>query len=81
MYSTTVPDIISIPQTAINRLQNRSLVYVVQKDSTVKATVVDVEEINDGKIYAVTSGLNPGDKIVTVGANNLADGQKIKIGK
>ncbi|MBQ0062586.1 MAG: efflux RND transporter periplasmic adaptor subunit [Prevotella sp.] len=81
VYSTTVPDIISIPQTAINRLQNRSLVYVVQKDSTVKATVVDVEEINDGKIYAVTSGLNPGDKIVTVGANNLADGQKIKIGK
>lgn len=81
IYQETLPDIMTIPQTAINRLQDKSLVYVVQKDSTVKATIVEIEEINNGKIYAVTSGLKPGDEIVTKGANNLVDGQKIKIGK
>lgn len=81
IFQEMLPDIMTVPQTAINRLQDKSLVYVVQKDSTVKATIVEIEEINNGKIYAVTSGLKPGDEIVTVGANNLADGQKIKIGK
>ena len=81
IYHEMLPDIMTVPQTAINRLQDKSLVYVVQKDSTVKATIVEIEEINNGKIYAVTSGLKPGDEIVTSGANNLVDGQKIKIGK
>ncbi len=81
VYSETIPNIMCIPQTAINRLQNKSLVYVVQPDTTVKATIVEVQELNDGKIFAVTKGLKLGERIVTVGANNLTDGQKIKIGE
>ena len=68
-----------IPQTSVNRMQDKALAYVLQKDSTVKATIVEIEDMNDGKRYAVTKGLNVGDEIVSIGVNNLVDGQKISV--
>jgi membrane fusion protein (multidrug efflux system) len=70
-------DVIVIPQHAVVRLQDKSLVYKVQADST--ATVVDVttEDTGNGKDFIVTSGLNVGDRIVTTGANNVTEGQKV----
>ena len=70
-------DVIIIPQNAVVRLQDKSLVYKVQADST--ATVVDVttEDTGNGKDFIITSGLNVGDQIVTTGANNVTEGQKV----
>ena len=70
-------DVIVIPQHAVVRLQDKSLVYKVQADST--ATVVDVttEDTGNGKDFIVTSGLNVGDRIVTTGANKVTEGQKV----
>lgn len=68
-----------IPQTSVNRMQDKALAYVLQKDSTVKATIVEIEDMNDGKRYAVTKGLKVGDEIVSIGVNNLVDGQKISV--
>lgn len=71
--------IIVVPQTSVNRMQDKALMYVLQKDSTVKATIVEIEDMKDGKRYSVTKGLKVGDEIVSTGVTNLVDGQKISV--
>ena len=66
-----------IPQVAVVKLLDKQQVYKVQADSTATAVAVTVEDIGSGEDFLVTSGLNVGDKIVTVGANNVTEGQKV----
>ena len=68
---------IVIPQNAVVRLQDKSQVYKVKADSTATAVDVTTEDTGNGKDFIVTSGLNVGDKIVTIGANNVTEGQKV----
>ena len=66
-----------IPQEAVVKLQDKQQVYKVQADSTVTSVEVTTQDIFDGEHYIALTGLNEGDKIVTVGANNLHEGQKV----
>ncbi|MBR4521482.1 MAG: efflux RND transporter periplasmic adaptor subunit [Paludibacteraceae bacterium] len=70
-------DKIIIPQYAVVRLQDKSLVYKVLPDSTATAVSIQTESAGNGKDVIVTAGLNVGDQIVTVGANNVQDGQRV----
>ena len=70
-------DVIIIPQNAVIRLQDKSQVYKVQADSTATAVEVTTEDTGNGKDFIITSGLNVGDQIVTTGANNVTEGQKV----
>ena len=70
-------DVIVVPQNAVVRLQDKALVYKVQADSTATAIDVTTEDTGNGKDFIVTSGLNAGDRIVTTGANNVTEGQKV----
>jgi membrane fusion protein (multidrug efflux system) len=70
-------DVIIIPQNAVIRLQDKSQVYKVKADSTATAVDVTIEDIGNGKEFIITSGLNVGDQIVTTGANNVTEGQKV----
>ena len=70
-------DVIVIPQNAIVRLQDRSLVYKVRPDSTATAVTVTTESFSNGKDIIITSGLEVGDKIVTIGSNNVMEGQRV----
>ena len=70
-------DVIVIPQNAVVRLQDKSLVYKVQADSTATAIDVTTQDTGNGKDFIITRGLNVGDKIVTTGANNVTEGQKV----
>ena len=70
-------NVIVIPQNAVVRLQDKSFVYKVKADSTATAIDVTTEDTGNGKDFIVTSGLNPGDRIVTTGANNVTEGQKV----
>lgn len=70
-------DVIVIPQNAVVRLQDKSLVYKVKADSTVTAITIMTADVGNGKDLVVTEGLNVGDRIVTVGANNLQEGQRV----
>jgi len=70
-------DVIVIPQLAVVKLLDRQQVYKVQADSTATAVSVTTTDAGNGKDFIVTSGLNVGDKIVTVGANNVTEGQKV----
>ena len=69
--------LIVIPQYAVVRLQDKAIVYKVKADSTATAIDVTTEDTGNGKDFIITSGLNPGDKIVTTGANNVTEGQKV----
>jgi len=69
--------VIVIPQFAVVRLQDKSMVYKVQADSTATGVDVTVEDTGNGKDFIVTSGLNAGDRIISVGANNVVEGQKV----
>lgn len=70
-------DVIVIPQNAVLRLQDKALVYKVNSDSTATAVTVTYMDAGNGKDFIVTSGLSIGDKIVTVGANNVQEGEKV----
>ena len=69
--------VIVIPQNAVVKLQDKSLVYKVNPDSTATAVTVTTANTGNGKDVIVISGLNVGDKIVTTGANNVQEGQKV----
>ena len=74
-YSRT--DVMVIPQSAVVKLQDKSLVYKVKSDSTATAVTVITTDAGNGKDVIVTEGLNVGDRIVTVGANNVQEGQQV----
>ena len=69
--------VIVVPQSAVVRLQDKSLVYKVKADSTATAVDVTTEDTGNGKEFIITSGLKPGDMIVTDGANNVTEGQQV----
>ena len=70
-------DVVVIPQVAVVKLQSRQQVYKVLPDSTATAIEVTTEDAGNGQDFIVRSGLNVGDKIVTVGANNVQEGQRV----
>ena len=70
-------DLIVVPQYAVVRLQDKAQVYKVKADSTATAVEVTTTDTGNGKDFIVTSGLNEGDQIVTTGANNVTEGQKV----
>ena len=70
-------DVIIVPQYAVVRLQDKAQVYKVQADSTATAIEVTTADTGNGKDFIILSGLNVGDKIVTTGANNVTEGQKV----
>ena len=72
-----VTDVIVIPQTAVVKLQSKQQVYKVKADSTATAVEVKTEDIGNGQDFIVTSGLNVGDEIITIGSNNVQEGQKV----
>lgn len=73
----TMPDVFIIPQKTTFALQDKILVYKVQGDSVVQ-TVISAISTPDGKSYAVTSGLQEGDKIAADGIVLLKHGIKIQ---
>ena len=70
-------DVMVVPLTSVVRIQDRSLVSKVQPDSTATAVTVTTTNTGNGKDVIINSGLAVGDKIVTIGANNVQEGQKV----
>jgi len=73
----TLDNVVVIPQRATFAQQDKVLVYKVQADSVVQQ-IISVVPTPDGKYYAVTNGLNQGERIVTDGVATLTNGMKIK---
>ena len=70
--------VIEIPQNATFEVQDMKFVYVLGDSAKVHSRPITVAPLNDGKKYIITSGLKPGDKIVTEGIGiSVADGMVI----
>lgn len=70
-------DVIVVPQNAVVRLQDKSLVYKVAADSCAYSAIVTTAQMGSERDIAVLSGLEVGDVIVTDGANNVMEGQRV----
>ncbi|NTU68614.1 MAG: efflux RND transporter periplasmic adaptor subunit [Chlorobiaceae bacterium] len=66
-----------VPQTATVDLQDKLFVFLLQPGNKVKKQVITVSG-KSGPNYIVTSGIRPGDTIVTAGIDKLKDGAPIK---
>jgi multidrug efflux system membrane fusion protein len=67
-----------IPSAAVQRGAPGTFVYVVKADDTVAVQKVALGP-SDSERVAVTSGLQPGDKVVIDGADKLRDGAKVAL--
>jgi len=65
-------DVIVIPQKATGEIQGNRYVFTVDENNTLHQTTIQVLPVQDGKNFVVTSGLKPGDKIVTEGIGTKA---------
>lgn len=63
---------IVIPQKATYEVQDLKYVYTLNDSNKTVPTQITVLPENDGKNYVVTSGLKPGDRIVTEGIGTMA---------
>jgi len=69
----TIPDATVIPTVAIQPGQDGPFVYVVKPDNTIELRPTKVAN-SDGDMSAVSSGLEPGDSVVTEGQQRLKPG-------
>jgi multidrug efflux system membrane fusion protein len=67
-----------VPNAAIQRGAPGTFVYVVKPDETVAAQPVTLGP-GDNQRVAVTKGLEPGQLVVTDGADRLKDGAKVRL--
>ncbi|WP_165026020.1 efflux RND transporter periplasmic adaptor subunit [Dysgonomonas sp. ZJ279] len=74
----TLKDVFVIPQKATFAQQDKILVYKVQGDSVVQ-TIISAIGMPEGKNYAVTAGLNEGERIVSDNVATLRNNMKIKV--
>jgi len=72
------PRALVIPAIAVSTGQEGPYVYLVQKDSTVTPRPVVVDRTQD-EMAVLTSGLSPGDWVVTDGQLRLSPGAKVLI--
>lgn len=79
MMPVTYSATIEIPQSATYEVQDMKFVYVVGDSAILHSRPITVAAENDGKNYIVTSGLTPGETIVTEGVGiSAADGITIR---
>jgi len=69
-----------VPRESVRQVKGQSTVFVVGADGVVKAVSVDLGA-EDATGYEVKSGLNAGDKIVSLAYAAPKDGQKLASGK
>ncbi len=77
VLASTFKDCIVVPQNATFEIQDKVFAYKVMDGKAVSAPLT-VEKISDGKEYIVTSGLVPGDVIVTEGVGLMREGTPIR---
>ena len=74
----TLPNIIRVPQRAVQLSANSANVLVVGKDGTVASRPVKLGALNAGS-WTVLSGLQAGERVIIEGLQKVAPGQKVRI--
>lgn len=78
LLADTLHDATVIPNAAVQRGEPGTFVYVVGADDTVSVRPVKLGP-SQGERVAVTSGLQPGERVVVDGADKLRDKAKVDI--
>jgi multidrug efflux system membrane fusion protein len=73
----TLPQVVTVPSTAVQRGPDGMYVYVVKPDSTVAIAPVGVGQMGDG-ISVIEKGLDAGTRIVTTGQYRLQPGSRVQ---
>lgn len=73
----TKKDALVIPIAAVVKSSNGDGIYLINEDKSYYKTITT--GITDGNLIEVITGLKAGDKIVTLGMNNLKDGTVVVI--
>ena len=73
----TLPQVVTVPSTAVQRGPDGMYVYVVKPDSTVAIEPVSVGQMSDGT-SVIEKGLDAGTRIVTAGQSRLQPGSRIE---
>jgi len=72
-------EVIEIPSSAVVRTDRQAAVWVVDaKAGTVSSRTIEIRSSDPARVE-VASGLNPGDIVVTAGAQALRPGQKVSL--
>jgi multidrug efflux system membrane fusion protein len=74
----TLTQALVVPTAAVQRGPVGTYAFVVGADDVVSARAVTVTQQNDTEAV-VASGLAPGDRVVTTGFANLAEGSKVSV--
>ena len=74
----TLHGVTVVPNEAIQRGVPGTFVYRVNTDGSVSVQVVSLGP-QDGDLVQIAAGLNPGDQVVTDGADQLKDGSKVSV--
>lgn len=72
------PNAIVVPSQAVQTGQNGQFVFIVKSDMTAQVRNVNIGR-SDGQQTIITSGLKPGETVVTDGQLRLTDGAKVEI--
>lgn len=79
LIPSLAPSSIIIPQKATEELQDMKFCYILNDSSKAHKVPVTVTNAGDGKTYIVTSGLKPGDVIITEGIGiSVKEGMTVK---
>jgi RND family efflux transporter MFP subunit len=65
-----------VPQAAVSQLQGTDQVTVIGADNRAQLRTVHVGP-TVGTLWVITSGVNPGERVVVVGADKVRDGQPV----
>ena len=65
-----------VPESAVKELQGTYSVSVVTPENTVQIRSVEVGP-RASKLWAITKGISPGDRVITEGAQKVTEGQKV----
>jgi len=69
-------NVMLVPQNAVFDMQGKQMIYVVNKDNTVKSKIITTSGTS-GLDFIVTDGLQEGEVVVIEGASKLKDGMAI----
>lgn len=74
--SETKKDVIQIPQVATSELQDKTFVYVLDKDDIVTRRAITINGTSKDN-YIISEGLSIGDRILLTGLDKISEGVKV----
>jgi len=74
--SETKKNVIQIPQVATSELQDKTFVYVLDKDNNVSRRAIKISGTSKDN-YIISEGLAIGDRILLTGLDKISEGSKV----